>query len=79
MSAERRTTVGFVAGCVLDTLLALGGLTGSPAGTLLLVLVAIAAVVLVGRLVLRVAWKLVVVATVLVAGFWAVTTLLAGF
>jgi len=64
---------------MLDTALAVGGLTGSPAGTLLLALVAIAAVILVGRLVLRVAWKLVIVATVLVAGFWAVTTLLGSF
>jgi|AntRauMinimDraft_4_1070384.scaffolds.fasta_scaffold00382_17 hypothetical protein len=61
---------------MLDTLLALGGLTGSPSGALLLALVAIGAVILVGRLVLRIAWKLVGVATVLVAGFWVVTTLL---
>ena len=60
---------------MLDTLLALGGLTGSPSGTLLLALVAVGAVILVGRLVLRVAWKLVGLATVLVAGFWVVTTL----
>lgn len=61
---------------MLDTVLAVGTLTGTPAGTLLLALVAILAVILVGRLVLRIAWKLVGVATVLVAGFWAVTTLL---
>ncbi len=61
---------------MLDTLLALGGLTGSTSGTLLLALVAIGAVILVGRVVLSIAWKLVGVATVLVAGFWVVTTLL---
>jgi len=57
-------------------MLALGGLTGSTSGTLLLALVAVLAVILVGRVVLSVAWKLVGVVTVLVAGFWAVTTLL---
>jgi hypothetical protein len=66
----------FVARCMLATLLAIGGLTGSPLGTLLLALVAIGVVVLVGRFVLSVAWKLIVLATVVVAGLWVVTTLL---
>ena len=48
VSAKRRTAVGFVAGRMLDTLLALGALTGTTTGTLLLALVAIAAVILVG-------------------------------
>jgi hypothetical protein len=61
---------------MLPTLLALGGLTGSTSGTLLLALVAIMAVILVGRVALSIAWKLVGLATVLVAGFWVVTTLL---
>lgn len=56
--------------------LALGGLTSSPLGTLLVALVAITAIVLVGRFVLSVAWKLLLVATGLVAAAWAVTTLL---
>ncbi|GAA0262956.1 hypothetical protein GCM10009000_094070 [Halobacterium noricense] len=56
--------------------LALGGLTSSPLGTLLVALVAITVIVLVGRFVLSVAWKLLVVATVLVGAAWVVTTLL---
>ncbi|SEW27495.1 hypothetical protein [Halobacterium jilantaiense] len=59
-------------------LLAVGGLTGSPLGTLLLALVAVGVVVLVGRLVLRVAWKLVVLATLVVAGLWAASTVAGG-
>ncbi|WP_336036625.1 hypothetical protein [Halobacterium yunchengense] len=56
--------------------LALGGLTSSPLGTLLLALVVVTVVVLVGRVVLSVAWKLLVVATLLVGAAWVVTTLL---
>lgn len=56
--------------------LALGGLTSSPLGTLLVALVAITVIVLVGRFVLSVAWKLLVVATLLVGAAWVVTTLL---
>lgn len=59
-------------------LLAVGGLTGSPLGTLLLALVAVGVVVLVGRFVLRVAWKLVVFATLVVAAPWVVSTLAGG-
>ncbi|NIC00150.1 hypothetical protein G9C83_11070 [Halobacterium sp. R2-5] len=56
--------------------LALGGLTSSPLGTLLVALVAITVIVLVGRFVLSVAWKLLVVATILVGAAWVVTTVL---
>ena len=56
--------------------LALGGLTSSPLGTLLVALVAITVIVLVGRFVLSVAWKLLVVATLLVGAAWVVTTVL---
>ncbi|CQH59407.1 uncharacterized protein HHUB_2969 [Halobacterium hubeiense] len=56
--------------------LALGGLTSSPLGTLLLALVAVTVIVLVGRFVLSVAWKLLVVATILVGAAWVVTTVL---
>ena len=49
---------------------ALGSLGSPPAR--LLGLVALAAVVLVGRFLLNVAWKLVLVATVAVAALWVV-------
>jgi len=47
---------------------------GSPPA-LLLGLLALAAVVLVGRIVLNVAWKLVVIATIAVAVLWVLGTL----
>lgn len=56
--------------------LLLGGLTSSPLGTLLLALVAITAIVLVGRFLLNVAWRLVVIATVVVGAAWVTTTVL---
>jgi hypothetical protein len=56
--------------------LLLGGMTATPLGTLLLALVAITVIVLVGRFVLSVAWKLLVVATIVVAGIWVVSTVL---
>ncbi|WP_232686140.1 hypothetical protein [Halobacterium zhouii] len=56
--------------------LALGGLTSSPVGTLLVALVAITAIVLVGRVVLSVAWKLLLVATAVVGAAWMVTAFL---
>ncbi|SEL90247.1 hypothetical protein [Haloferax larsenii] len=46
--------------------LQLGGLLGSQLGQLLLVLVAIAVVILVGRLVLKIAWRLVTIAAVII-------------
>jgi hypothetical protein len=56
--------------------LLLGGMAATPLGKLLLALVAITVIVLVGRFVLSVAWKLLVVATIVVAGLWVVSTLL---
>jgi hypothetical protein len=56
--------------------LLLGGMTSTPLGTLLLALVAITVIVLVGRFVLSVAWKLLVLATIVVGAAWVVTTLL---
>ncbi|AHZ23520.1 hypothetical protein E6P09_14480 [Haloferax mediterranei ATCC 33500] len=46
--------------------LQLGGLLAAPLGRILLVLVAIAVVILVGRLVLKVAWRLVTIAAIIV-------------
>jgi hypothetical protein len=59
--------------------LALQGLLATPLGKLLVALVAITVIVLVGRVVLSVAWKLLVVATIIVAGLWLVSTVLGGF
>ena len=56
--------------------LALGGLMSSQLGTLLVALVAITVIVLIGRFVLSVAWKLLIIATVLVGAAWVVTTVL---
>lgn len=61
---------------MLAVLLALEGLTSTPLGTLLLALVAVGVIVLVGRVLLSIAWRLVVIATVVVAALWVVTTLL---
>lgn len=58
---------------------ALGGLLGTQLGQLLVALVVIAVVVLVGRFVLNVAWKLVLIATAIVGAIWLVTTFLGGF
>lgn len=46
--------------------LQLGGLLGEPLGQVLAVIVAIAIVVLVGRIVLKVAWRLVTIAAVVI-------------
>lgn len=43
------------------------GLFATPIGQLLVVLVGIAVVILIGRLVLRIAWRLVTIAAVIVA------------
>ncbi|SDM60630.1 hypothetical protein SAMN04487949_2236 [Halogranum gelatinilyticum] len=51
---------------MLVPILQLGGLLDSPLGQLLVVIVGIGAVVLIGRLVLRVAWRLVTIAAVIV-------------
>ena len=50
----------------LPTLLQLEGVLGTPLGKLFASLVAVAAVILVLRLTLRVAWRLVTIAAVLV-------------
>ena len=46
--------------------LQLGGLLGQPLGQALAVIVAIAVVILVGRIALKVAWRLVTIAAVVV-------------
>mgnify|MGYP007116965973 FL=1 len=46
--------------------LQLGGLLGQPLGQALAVIVAIAVVVLVGRIALKIAWRLVTIAAVVV-------------
>lgn len=54
----------------------LGGVAATPLGKLLLALVAITVIVLVGRFVLSIAWKLLLLATIVVAGLWVTTTVL---
>lgn len=49
-----------------QVLLQLGGALGGPLGQLLLVIVAIGLVVVVGRIVLKIAWRLVTIAAVVV-------------
>ncbi|WP_053947066.1 hypothetical protein [Halolamina sediminis] len=45
-------------------------------GQALLVLLAIAVVIVVGRVILSIAWKLVLIASVLIGALWLVTTFL---
>jgi hypothetical protein len=47
-----------------------------PIGQALIAVVAIGIVILVGRVVLSIAWKLVLIASVLIGGLWLVTTFL---
>jgi len=47
-------------------LLQMGGALGGPLGQLLLVIIAIGVVVVVGRIVLKIAWRLVTIAAVVV-------------
>lgn len=47
-------------------LLQMGGAPGGPLGQLLLVIIAIGVVVVVGRIVLKIAWRLVTIAAVVV-------------
>lgn len=61
------------------TPLALRGVVATPLGKLMVALVVITVIVLVGRFVLSVAWKLLVIATIVVAGLWLASTLLGGF
>lgn len=58
---------------VLPVLLQLGGVLDSPLGELLTAIVAIALVILVGRVALRIAWRLVTIAAVVVAVAFLVT------
>lgn len=51
---------------VLPVLLQAGGILDTPLGQLLVVIVGIGVVVLVGRVVLRIAWRLVTIAAVVV-------------
>lgn len=52
------------------------GLLATPLGKLLVGLIALAAIVLVGRILLSIAWKLLVVAIVIVGGLYSVGVLL---
>ncbi|WP_049935989.1 hypothetical protein [Haloplanus natans] len=47
-------------------LLQMGGVLGGPLGQLLLAIVAIGVVVVVGRIVLKIAWRLVTIAAIVV-------------
>ncbi|KAB1193543.1 hypothetical protein GJR96_08820 [Haloferax sp. MBLA0076] len=47
--------------------LQLGGFFAGPLGQLLLVVIAVGVVVLVGRMVLKIAWRLVTIAAVIIA------------
>jgi hypothetical protein len=51
------------------------GLFASQAGQLLLALVAVAIIILVGKFVLKLAWRLVTIGIVLVAAFFLLSTL----
>ncbi|GGL26554.1 hypothetical protein GCM10009037_07720 [Halarchaeum grantii] len=53
------------------------GIPGGQLGTLLVALIAALVVVLVGKFVLNVAWKLLVLAVVVIGALWVVTTVLA--
>jgi hypothetical protein len=61
-----------------STVLQLGGLLSQPLGQLLAVIVVIGVVVLVGRIVLRVAWRLVTIAAVVVGLLLLATMFLPG-
>lgn len=64
---------------MFDTLLQLGGLLSDPLGQLLAVILGIGVVVLVGRLVLRIAWRLVTIAAVVVGLLLLASFFLGGF
>jgi hypothetical protein len=63
---------------VLPVLLQAGGIFETPLGQLLVVIVGIGVVVLVGRLVLRVAWRLVTIAAVVVGALLLVSMFVPG-
>ena len=52
-----------------------GGLFASQSGQLLVTLVAVALVIIVGKFVLKLAWRLVTIGIVLVAAFFLLSTL----
>lgn len=56
--------------------LQLGGLLNSPIGMALGAVVVIGVVILVGRIVLKIAWRLVTIAAVILGALWLVTTVL---
>lgn len=55
---------------VIDTLLGLFGI-GSPVGRLLVAIVAIGIIIIVGKIVLNIAWRILTIAAVIV-GLWYV-------
>jgi hypothetical protein len=57
---------------LLDGLLALDGL-GSPIGRLAIAIVAIAIIIIVGKIVLNIAWRILTIAAVIV-GIWYLLT-----
>lgn len=61
------------------TLQALPGLVATPLGKLLVALVVVAVVLLVGRFVMNVAWRILKVAVVVVAAVWLVSVLVPEF
>jgi hypothetical protein len=59
-----------------QVVLQLGGALGGPLGQILLTIVAVGVVILVGRVVLKIAWRLVTIAAVLIGLALLVTTFL---
>lgn len=57
---------------IVDALLAIDGL-GSPVGRLLIAIVAIAIIIIVGKIVLNIAWRILTIAAVIV-GIWYLLT-----
>ena len=55
------------------TLLAQAGLLGTELGQLLIALIAMLVVLVVGRVVLKIAWRLVTIGVVLVGAAWVIT------
>jgi hypothetical protein len=56
--------------------LQLGGLLDSPVGMALGAVIVIGLVILVGRIALKIAWRLVTIAAVILGALWLVTTYL---
>ena len=55
--------------------LQLGGLLSEPLGQALAVIVAIAVIVIVGRIVLKIAWRLVTIGALLLLSFFGISVL----